>query len=67
MLAENLGYIYVDTGALYRAIGLYVLQHSAGTKDANAVAALLPDVKLELSYSSLDNAFFSTGLMFRKR
>ena len=40
-LAAELGYVYVDTGAMYRAIGLYALRAGADTKDAAAVTALL--------------------------
>lgn len=49
-LAKELGYLYVDTGAMYRAIGLYAARAGADTKDAAAVAALLPDIRLELKY-----------------
>ena len=49
-LAKELGYLYVDTGAMYRAIGLYAKRAGADTKDAAAVAALLPDIRLELKY-----------------
>lgn len=49
-LAKELGYLYVDTGAMYRAIGLYAVRAGADTKDAAAVAALLPDIRLELKY-----------------
>ena len=43
MLAEMLGFIYTDTGALYRAIGLFALEHGVAANDAAGVAALLPD------------------------
>lgn len=49
-LAKELGYLYVDTGALYRAIGLYALRAGCPTKDAAAVGALLPRIGLELRY-----------------
>ena len=49
-IAAKLGYIYVDTGALYRAIGLYTKEHDVDPADAAAVTALLPDIKLELLY-----------------
>ncbi len=49
-LALELGYIYVDTGALYRAIGLYVLRCGKDTKNEQDVAALLAEIKLELKY-----------------
>lgn len=47
-LAADLGYTYVDTGAMYRAIGLYARRAGADTKDAGAVGALLPRIKLDI-------------------
>lgn len=47
-LAAELGYVYVDTGAMYRAIGLHTLRAGQNTKDAAAVAALLPDIHLDI-------------------
>lgn len=49
-LAKELGYLYVDTGAMYRAIGLYAKRAGADTKNAAAVEALLPQVRVELKY-----------------
>ena len=51
-LAAELGYVYVDTGAMYRAIGLYALRAGAGTKDAAAVTALLPGIRLDIRAGS---------------
>ena len=50
-LAAELGYVYVDTGAMYRAIGLYGLRAGADLKDEAQVTALLPAIKLELRYA----------------
>ena len=51
-LAGELDFIYVDTGAMYRAIGLYALRAGVSTKDGSAVAALLtrslPTLRREL-------------------
>ena len=47
-LAERLGYIYADTGALYRAIGLYMLQNGVDTKDGQAVTEKLPGITVRL-------------------
>lgn len=49
-LAAALGYVYVDTGAMYRAIGLYALRQGASPADKAAVCALLPDISLHLAY-----------------
>lgn len=48
--AQKLGYIYVDTGALYRAIGVYCLRNSIVTNDIEAVGAALKDVTVELKF-----------------
>lgn len=49
-IAQELGYIYVDTGALYRAIGLYATAHEADMQDEERMACLLKDVKIELRF-----------------
>ncbi len=49
-LAKELGIIYVDTGALYRTIGLYMLQNGIDPKDAEKVVAHLNDFTLELKF-----------------
>ena len=41
--AERLGILYVDTGAIYRTIGLYVQRHGIDPKDSTAVLAALPE------------------------
>lgn len=50
-IAKKLGIIYVDTGALYRTIGLYMKKHGIDPKDAAAVGAALPDIDLRLAFS----------------
>ncbi len=49
-VAQRLGYIYVDSGALYRSVGLYALRRGVSPEDVNAVGALLPEIQLELRY-----------------
>lgn len=51
-LAAKMGLIYVDTGALYRAIGLYTRRKGVDPKNAQSVAALLPEISLELRYDA---------------
>lgn len=50
LIAKKLGYIYVDTGALYRTVGLYSIRKGIDTKDAERVIATLPDVKVEIRF-----------------
>lgn len=47
-LAADLGYVYVDTGAMYRSIGLYAVRRGVDLHDADAVAALLPGIQLDI-------------------
>ena len=49
-IAKRLGIIYVDTGALYRSIGLYMKEHGIDPHDAEAVTAALPGVELSLAF-----------------
>ena len=50
-VAKKLGILYVDTGALYRAIGLYMFRNNVDIKDSNAVIENLKNVSVELSHS----------------
>ena len=49
-VAKELGIIYVDTGALYRNIGLYMLDHGIEPSDAESVTAALDNIKLEMKF-----------------
>ncbi len=49
-LAQELGFIYVDTGALYRTVGLAVLSGGTDPHDADAVERVLPGLRVELAY-----------------
>ncbi|MBQ6468211.1 MAG: (d)CMP kinase [Clostridia bacterium] len=48
--AAQLNYIYVDTGALYRAVGVYALRQGAETTNREQVTALLGDISVELKF-----------------
>lgn len=48
--AQKLGYIYVDTGALYRAVGVYCLRKGIETTNAENVGAILDEITVELKF-----------------
>ena len=48
--AERLGILYVDTGAIYRTIGLYVQRRGIDPKDTAAVLAALPDIRIGMDH-----------------
>lgn len=49
-LAEELHYLHVDTGAIYRAVGLYMLRRHKNPADPAEVLPLLPQVKIDLQF-----------------
>lgn len=59
--AKALGFIYVDTGALYRAVGLNALRKGIDTDDAEAVAESVRDISVELKYENGEQAVFLNG------
>ena len=48
--AKHFGMIYVDTGALYRCIGLFAFRKGIASNDSTGVIDLLPEIKLEMKY-----------------
>lgn len=48
--AARLGYAYVDTGAMYRAIGLAVCRKGISGDDTAGIVAVLPEVQLDIRY-----------------
>ena len=49
-LAADLGYVYVDTGAMYRAMAYYFLQNNIAADDEAAISAARPDVNVTIEY-----------------
>ena len=53
-IAARLGYIFIDTGAMYRAVTLYALQHGAirsGIVDEEAVVRLLGEISITFRFN----------------
>ena len=60
-LAADFGYIYVDTGAMLRTIGLYALRAGKEPKDNEAVDALLPNITLEFAFIEGEQHIYLNG------
>lgn len=60
-IAKKLHIVYVDTGALYRSIGLFVRRAGADPKDAAAVEALLPSITLEMKFENGEQHIYLCG------
>lgn len=53
-IATRLGYIFIDTGAMYRAVTLYALEHGAirsGIADEERIVALLPEIAITFRFN----------------
>lgn len=59
--AKAVGYIYVDTGALYRAVGVNALRKGIDTKDKPAVAATLADISVDLVFENGEQKVLLNG------
>ena len=59
--AKAVGYIYVDTGALYRAVGVNALRKGIDTKDKPAVAATLSDISVDLVFENGEQKVLLNG------
>ncbi|MBO5757496.1 MAG: (d)CMP kinase, partial [Clostridia bacterium] len=49
-IAKKLGIVYVDTGAMYRTVGLYVRDHGYSYEDTAAVVSLLSEIHIEVRF-----------------
>ena len=54
-LAKELNYIFIDSGAMYRAITLYFLRNHVAVKDVNEVNNALSNINLEFIFNPLTN------------
>lgn len=59
--AKQLGYVYVDTGALYRAVGVNALRKGINTRDRAAVAASLEDISVDLVFENGEQKVLLNG------
>ncbi len=59
-VAKNLGISYIDTGAIYRTIGLNAFKNGIEATDAENVAAMLPNVKIDIKFiDGIQNMFLN--------
>lgn len=60
-IAKNLGFVYVDTGAMYRAIALHLLRNNVSADAADEIGALLKDVTIRILYSDGEQQILLNG------
>lgn len=59
--AKRLGFVYIDTGAMYRAIGLAAVRRGIDTADAEGVKSILGDVDVEIRHNENGQLIFLNG------
>lgn len=60
-LAKQLGFIYVDTGAMYRAMAYYFLQNQISPDNEQAIEAACPDVNVTIVYEKNEQQVILNG------
>lgn len=60
-LAKELSYIYVDTGAMYRAMALYFLRHGLSASDKAAIETACADVCVEIAFDDGEQQVLLNG------
>ena len=55
LLAEELGYLYFDTGVMYRAVTLAAIQHGLAIKDENGIGLLANQLRIDVRPPSVDD------------
>ncbi len=60
-LAAALGYAYIDSGAMYRAVTLYMLRHNISSENEEDIVAALPYITIHFENSGMDNHTFLNG------
>ncbi len=60
-LARHYGFVYIDTGALYRTIGLFVCNRGIESTDAQGIISCLPDIKIEMKLENGGGAVYLGG------
>lgn len=59
--AKRLGFLYVDTGAIYRSVGLYAMRAGVDKGDTNAICALLPDIHITIRHGERGQKMLLNG------
>ncbi len=61
LLAKKYGYVYVDTGAMYRALALYFVENNVALHDEKAVEGCLDAIEVSIAYQDGTQHIFLNG------
>lgn len=60
-VASSLGYVYIDTGAMYRTVGLKALRCGIDTKDAEGVEKILGSLDIDIRHEGVEQHIYLDG------
>lgn len=61
LIAKKKGYVYVDTGAMYRAMALYFIEQGIGADEQARISAAVPDVDVTITYENGEQVVWLNG------
>ena len=61
LIAKKKGYIYVDTGAMYRAMALYLIEQGIGADDQQRISEAVPGVDVTITYENGEQVVWLNG------
>ncbi len=60
-VASSLGYVYIDTGAMYRTVGLKAVRCGIDTTDAKGVESILPSLDIDIRHEGVEQHIYLDG------
>ncbi len=60
-VAKELGYVYIDTGAMYRTVGLKAVRCGVETTDREGVGKILPDLDIDIRHEGVEQHIYLDG------
>lgn len=60
-VARELGYVYIDTGAMYRTVGLKAVRCGINTTDADGVSSILSDLDIDIRHEGVEQYIYLDG------
>lgn len=60
-VASQLGFVYIDTGAMYRAVGLKAVRCGIDTNDETGVASILPSLDIDIRHEGVEQHIYLDG------
>ena len=61
LLSKELGYVYIDTGALYRAVALYLVRNNISPDNEEAIKKVINDINVDLKYENAEQIVLLNG------